>query len=66
MVTNQPLVSVIMPVYNAEKYILDAINSIRSQTYPNWELILVEDGSTDHTLEIIQKIEDSRIILKRN
>jgi len=66
MVNNQPLVSVIMPVYNAEKYILDAVNSIRNQTYQNWELILVEDGSTDHTLEVIQKIKDPRIILKKN
>lgn len=66
MVNNEPLVSFIMPVYNAEKYILDAINSIQNQTYQNWELILVEDGSTDHTLEVIQKIEHPRIILKKN
>ena len=66
MVDNQPLVSVIMPVYNAEKYILDAVNSIRNQTYQNWELILIEDGSTDCTLDMIQNIEDPRIIVKKN
>lgn len=66
MVDNQPLVSVIMPVYNAEKYILDAVNSIKNQTYQNWELILIEDGSTDCTLDIIQNIKDPRIIVKKN
>ena len=50
---NQPLVSVIMPVYNAEKYVSEAIESVRNQSYENWELIIVDDGSTDRSPEII-------------
>lgn len=49
-----PLVSVIMPAYNGEKYIGEAIESILNQTYNNLELIIVEDKSTDNTLKIIQ------------
>lgn len=46
-----PKVSVIMPAYNAESFIGDAINSVVNQTYSNWELIVVDDGSTDNTVE---------------
>ena len=55
--------SVIMPCYNSEEYIEKAIESILSQSYPWWELIIVNDGSTDKTLEIISDYEmrDSRI-----
>src|SRR5580765_2861093 len=49
------LVSVIMPAYNAEKYISDAIKSVIAQTYSNWELIVIDDGSTDATAAIIQQ-----------
>jgi glycosyltransferase involved in cell wall biosynthesis len=48
-----PLISVIMPTYNCGKYIRQAIESVISQTYPNIELIIVDDGSTDNTLAII-------------
>lgn len=49
-----PLVSVIMPVYNAENTIKRAINSLFLQTYKNWELVIVNDGSTDQTSEILK------------
>ena len=56
-------VSIIMPAYNAEKTITRAIESIQRQTYKNWQLIIVNDGSKDATQEIIQKkcTEDGRV-----
>lgn len=47
------LVSIIVPVYNVEKYIQETVESVMAQTYPHWELLLVEDGSSDKTVEII-------------
>lgn len=63
------LVSIIMPAYNAERYIAAAIGSIINQTYINWELIVVDDCSTDNTVNIVENISDERIHLfinKRN
>lgn len=57
----KPLVSVIMPSYNAERYIGEAIESILCQSYSNWELIIVEDCSTDSTLDVIKTYHDNRI-----
>ena len=64
----QPLVSVIMPAYNAEKYIGEAIASVRAQTYENWELLVLDDGSADRTAEIAQACaqRDARIRVLRN
>ena len=60
---DKPLVSVIMPAYNAALYISEAIESVINQTFRNWELIIVNDGSTDATKEIILGFEkkDRRI-----
>lgn len=55
------LVSIIIPVYNAENCIGDTVASIRSQSYTNWEIILVDDGSTDKSLEIIKSLECDNI-----
>lgn len=60
---NNELVSVIMPAFNAEFYIYEAINSVIVQTYNNWELIIVDDGSTDTTAKIVDEwvVKDKRI-----
>ena len=54
-------ISVIMPVYNAEKYLIDAIDSILNQTFINFEFLIINDGSTDKSKEIILSYNDKRI-----
>jgi glycosyltransferase involved in cell wall biosynthesis len=61
-----PLVSVVMPVYNAEKYLRQAIESILNQVFDNFEFIIINDGSTDSSVEIIKSYKDPRIILIEN
>jgi DNA helicase-2/ATP-dependent DNA helicase PcrA len=56
------LVSVLMPAYNAERYLAQAIDSILNQTYTNFELIIFDDGSSDGTRKIIESYDDSRIV----
>lgn len=63
---NSPLVSVFIPVYNCQDYIKDSLESIINQTYHNLEIILVDDGSTDDSVKIIQSISDERIRLIQN
>lgn len=62
------LVSIILPTYNGANYIKDALDSILKQTYTNWEVIIVDDCSTDNTLEIIQEYaqKDNRIKIITN
>ena len=56
-----PLVSVIIPVYNREKTIVRALRSVLNQTYANYEIIVVNDGSTDGSLSLIRSFVDDRI-----
>ena len=51
----KPVVSVIIPVYNGERYLAKTIESVITQTEVNWELIAVNDGSTDSSLSILEK-----------
>lgn len=59
-------ISIIMPVYNEEKYLREAIDSILCQTADNFEFIIIDDASTDNSLSIIQSYTDKRIVLIRN
>lgn len=61
-----PLVSVIMPVYNAEKYLEKSILSIQQQTYPNIELLIIDDKSTDNSLKIINELIDKKTKTYKN
>ncbi|MCX6786449.1 MAG: glycosyltransferase [Candidatus Kaiserbacteria bacterium] len=62
----KPLVSVIMPVYNGEKYLKEAIESILCQTFSGFIFLIIDDGSTDNSVDIIRTYSDTRIILLRN
>lgn len=61
-----PKISVIMPVYNAQEYIREAIDSILNQTFSDFEFIIINDGSTDNSVEIIKNYNDPRIVLVDN
>lgn len=62
------LVSVIMPAYNCEKYVEEAINSVIKQTYEKWELLVIDDGSKDNTVKIVEELskKESRIHIIKN
>ena len=62
-VESQPLVSVIMPCYNMERFISETIASVQRQTYPHWELLIVDDASTDRTADMVKNLQnqDERI-----
>lgn len=65
-------ISIIVPVFNAEKYISETIDCVRNQTYANWELLLIDDGSTDKSRQVIEELllknpdERIRLLMKEN
>ncbi|GHU00933.1 hypothetical protein FACS1894186_2660 [Alphaproteobacteria bacterium] len=63
---SQPKVSVLMPAYNAERYIAEATQSILDQTFTDFEFIIINDGSTDKTAEVIKSFQDPRIVFIDN
>lgn len=64
--TDYGLVSIVMPSYNVSKYIKESIDSVLNQTYSNWELLIIDDCSTDNTCEIVKSYKEKRITLIRN
>jgi len=54
-------VTIGLPFYNAEKYLTDAIRAVFAQTHQHWELILIDDGSTDGSLKIAKSVQDPRV-----
>src|SRR5476651_2363164 len=58
-----PTITVLMPAYNAERFIGEAIASVLQQTYTDFELVIVNDGSTDSTFDIITTFNDPRIVV---
>ena len=63
--TSKPLVSVVLPMYNAEKTIAECLDSIIGQTYTNMEIIVMDDGSTDNSVEVVKSYADKRIKIFR-
>ncbi len=63
---NVPEISIVMPTYNSEKYVSASIDSILMQSFTNFELIIVDDGSTDNTTNIVRSYKDKRIKLHQN
>lgn len=59
--SNHPLVSVIIPLYNAERYIAETIENVLSQTYQNIEIVVIDDGSRDNSLSIAKKFESNKV-----
>lgn len=67
--TEQPKVSVIMGIYNCESTLPQAVDSILAQTYPNWELVMCDDGSTDGTYAVAERYRiqyPEKIVLLKN
>lgn len=65
---NQPLVSVITPCYNMEKFVAETVNSVRNQTYSHWEMLIVSDASTDRTADVLRSLaeQDERVKITIN
>lgn len=64
----ESLISIVLPIYNGEKYMRKSIDSVLAQTYANWELLIIDDGSTDNTAIIAQEYaaKDHRICYYKN
>lgn len=56
-----PIISIVMPAYNGERTILETLNSLQEQTFSDFEIIVINDGSTDSTLEILNNFKDPRL-----
>lgn len=56
-----PLISIIMPAFNAERYVCEAVRSVLQQSWQHWELIIIDDGSTDGTMHVLASFTDPRI-----
>ena len=63
---HKPIISVLLPVYNEEKYIKKSIESILAQTFVDFEIIVINDASTDKSSDIIQSFNDPRIKILNN
>lgn len=61
-----PLISVCVPVYNRQEFIKDALESVLQQTYRHFEIIVIDDGSTDQSIDLVKSINDSRISIYEN
>lgn len=68
--SGQPLISVVIPVYNREKSVADSIQSVQEQTFQNWEIVAVDDGSRDGSVAVLKKMAENeprlRVISQRN
>jgi glycosyltransferase involved in cell wall biosynthesis len=65
-VSDRPLVSIIIPTYNCEGFIEEALTSVVRQDYPSREIIVVDDGSTDSTVSIVKRFPEARLLTQRN
>src|SRR5215203_2614836 len=63
MSTGQPLVSAVVPAYNASRTVVEAVNSVLTQTVRDLEVIVVDDGSRDDTADVVRSIDDPRVSL---
>ena len=61
-----PNVSIILPIYNSEKYVESTLKSVLAQTYTDWELIIIDDCSTDRSMEIVNKYKNEKFIIIKN
>ena len=64
--SREPLVSVVIPVYNGEPYLAEAVDSVLRQSYRRFEILVVDDGSTDGTAELVRSIPGVRYVHQPN